>query len=98
MIIVMIVNWQIFISTFLMIFLAELGDKTQLAIFAFASKEKSSLSVFLGASFALVLTSLTAVLLGGVLGKVMPERVMKVAAGLIFIGFGLWSIMEAVKG
>ena len=92
------VNWQIFISTFLMIFLAELGDKTQLAIFAFASKEKSSLSVFLGASLALVLTSLTAVLLGGVLGKVIPGRVIKIIAGLLFVGFGLWSIIEAVKG
>ena len=54
----MTLNWQVLGSAFVMIFLAELGDKTQLSTFAFASQSKSPLSVFLGASLALVLSSL----------------------------------------
>ncbi|HTZ52428.1 MAG TPA: TMEM165/GDT1 family protein, partial [Spirochaetia bacterium] len=53
----MVVNWQVLGSAFFMIFLAELGDKTQISTFAFASESKSPLSVFLGAALALVCSS-----------------------------------------
>jgi len=93
----MAINFQILGSTFLMIFLAELGDKTQLSTFAFASEAKSPLSVFLGASLALVCTSFLGVVLGGVLGRLVPERIMKFAAALVFLGFGVWTLVEAVR-
>jgi putative Ca2+/H+ antiporter (TMEM165/GDT1 family) len=93
----MAINFQILGSTFLMIFLAELGDKTQLSTFAFASEAKSPLSVFLGASLALVCTSFLGVVLGGVLGRLVPERIMKFAAALVFLGFGVWTLLEAVR-
>jgi len=93
----MAVNFQILGSTFLMIFLAELGDKTQISTFAFASEAKSPLSVFLGASLALVCTSFLGVVLGGVLGRFVPERIMKFAAALVFLGFGVWTLVEAVR-
>ena len=93
----MAVNFQILGSTFLMIFLAELGDKTQISTFAFASEAKSPLSVFLGASLALVCTSFLGVVLGGVLGRFVPERIMKFAAALVFLGFGAWTLVEAVR-
>ena len=80
-----------------MIFLAELGDKTQISTFAFASEAKSPLSVFLGASLALVCTSFLGVVLGGVLGRFVPERIMKFAAALVFLGFGVWTLVEAVR-
>jgi Ca2+/H+ antiporter, TMEM165/GDT1 family len=94
----MAVNLQIFGSTFLMIFLAELGDKTQISTFAFASEARSPLSVFLGASLALVCTSFLGVVLGAVLGRFIPERIMKFAAALVFLGFGVWTLVEAVRG
>ncbi|HVO39611.1 MAG TPA: TMEM165/GDT1 family protein [Spirochaetia bacterium] len=94
----MTVNLQILGSTFLMIFLAELGDKTQISTFAFASESKSPLSVFLGASLALVLTSLLGVALGGLLGRFVPERIMKFLAAVVFLGFGAWTLVEAIKG
>ena len=94
----MAVNWQVLGSAFLMIFLAELGDKTQLSTFAFASQSKSPLSVFLGASLALVLSSLIGVALGGLVGRFVPERVMKFLAAAVFLGFGAWTLVEAVKG
>ena len=92
------INWQVIGSAFLMIFLAELGDKTQLSTFAFASQSKSPLSVFLGASLALVLSSLIGVALGGLIGRFVPERVMKVLAAVVFLGFGVWTLVEAIKG
>lgn len=92
------VNWQVLGSAFLMIFLAELGDKTQLSTFAFASQSKSPLSVFLGASLALVLSSLIGVALGGLIGRFVPERLMKALAALVFLGFGVWTLLEAIKG
>jgi putative Ca2+/H+ antiporter (TMEM165/GDT1 family) len=92
------INWQVIGSAFLMIFLAELGDKTQLSTFAFASQSKSPLSVFLGASLALVLSSLIGVALGGLIGRFVPERIMKVLAAVVFLGFGVWTLVEAIKG
>jgi putative Ca2+/H+ antiporter (TMEM165/GDT1 family) len=94
----MSINWQVIGSAFLMIFLAELGDKTQLSTFAFASQSKSPLSVFLGASLALVLSSLLGVALGGLIGRFVPERIMKVLAAAVFLGFGVWTLVEAIKG
>jgi len=94
----MTLNWQVLGSAFVMIFLAELGDKTQLSTFAFASQSKSPLSVFLGASLALVLSSLIGVLLGGLIGKFVPERVMKVLAAVVFLAFGVWTLVEAIRG
>jgi putative Ca2+/H+ antiporter (TMEM165/GDT1 family) len=93
----MALSWQIFTSTFVMIFLAELGDKTQLGTFAFASEARSPLSVFLGASLALVVTSFIAVVLGQVVGRLIPEKVVKLVAGLAFLGFGVWTVVEAVR-
>jgi putative Ca2+/H+ antiporter (TMEM165/GDT1 family) len=92
------INWQVLGSAFIMIFLAELGDKTQLSTFAFASQSRSPLSVFLGASLALVLSSLIGVALGGLIGRFVPERIMKVLAAVVFLGFGVWTLVEAIRG
>jgi putative Ca2+/H+ antiporter (TMEM165/GDT1 family) len=54
--------------------------------------------VFLGAALALVCTSFIGVVLGGVLGRFVPERVMKLVAALVFLGFGVWTLVEAIKG
>ncbi len=93
----MLLNIEVVGSVFLMIFLAELGDKTQLATFAFASESNSPLSVFLGAAFALVLTSLLGVVVGAAIGRFVPHRIMKFLAALVFLGFGVWTLVEAVR-
>ncbi len=92
------INLQVLGSAFLMIFLAELGDKTQISTFAFASESKSPLSVFLGAAFALVCSTFIGVVLGGVAGRFVPERIMKFAAALVFLGFGAWTLVQAIRG
>ena len=90
-------DWRLFLSTFTLIFFAELGDKTQLAAMASAAGGKSIWSVFAGASAALVFSTLLAVLVGGTLQKLVPVPVIKTIAGGLFLLFGgllLWSAMR----
>ena len=87
-------EWKTIVTTFGLVFLAELGDKTQLATLSFAAGGKSPLSVFLGASLALVLTSLLAVLLGGVLGAWVPRNWVRLGAGAFFIGAGVLILLN----
>jgi rubrerythrin len=82
-------NWKLYLSTFALIFLAELGDKTQLAAMARAAAgEGAKWTVFAGASSALVLSTLIAVLAGTALTRVVPEHYIKIAAGVLFVVFG----------
>jgi putative Ca2+/H+ antiporter (TMEM165/GDT1 family) len=86
---------KVLLMTFGMIFLAELGDKTQLATLTFAAESKSRLAVFIGSAGALVLTSLLAVLLGSGIARVVPTNYIKVAAGALFIFLGVWMIVSS---
>lgn len=81
-------DWKIFGTAFLTLFLAELGDKTQLAVITMTAKTDSKLAVFLGASLALVLVSLLGVLVGGVLSQYVPAEWLQriVAVAFIIIG------------
>lgn len=83
---------KVVFSTFGMIFLAELGDKTQLATLCFAAESKSRLAVFVGSAAALVGTSLLAVLVGAGLSRVLPTDYVKTGAGVLFVVLGLWMI------
>jgi putative Ca2+/H+ antiporter (TMEM165/GDT1 family) len=80
------------VTTFAMIFLAELGDKTQLATFAFATETKSRLAVFLGSAGALVLASLLAVIFGSAVSKMVPRDYIRIGAAALFILLGLWML------
>jgi putative Ca2+/H+ antiporter (TMEM165/GDT1 family) len=86
---------KVVLMTFGMIFLAELGDKTQLATFTFAAESKSRFAVFIGSAGALVLTSLLAVLLGSVIARVVPTNYIKVASGVLFVVLGVWMIVSS---
>jgi Ca2+/H+ antiporter, TMEM165/GDT1 family len=83
-----LVDWKLLASTFGLIFLAELGDKTQLAAFAASAGAKSPWSVFAGAAFALVLSTLLAVLLGDTVQRFVPQSYLKMGAGILFLVFG----------
>ena len=82
-------EWKLLLSTFIAVFAAELGDKTQLATFALASGGRSKLAVFLGASLALIATSAIAVLLGEAVGRAVPEVWIRRGAGGLFIALGV---------
>jgi len=78
------------------VFLAELGDKTQLATFLFASRTPSDLfSVFVAASLALVAASAIAVAAGGLVSQYVDQKYLSYAAGLGFVLVGLWTIWRA---
>lgn len=77
------------ITTFATVFLAELGDKTQLATMLLVAQGKSPLAVFLGSASALVVSSLVGVLAGGVVAKYIPEIWVRIAAGSGFIILGV---------
>jgi putative Ca2+/H+ antiporter (TMEM165/GDT1 family) len=83
------VDWKLFTSTFVAIFLAEMGDKTQLATLSAASGGASRWVVFGGAALALVATSAIAVLVGEGVSRVIPPVWTKRAAGVLFIVLGV---------
>jgi Ca2+/H+ antiporter, TMEM165/GDT1 family len=75
-------------STFLAIFLAEMGDKTQLATLSMAAGAKSRWPVFFGAASGLVLTSALAVLGGEIVSRYIPAHWMRRGAGVVFLILG----------
>jgi putative Ca2+/H+ antiporter (TMEM165/GDT1 family) len=75
--------WGYFLSTFITIFLAELGDKTQLATLLMSAQSQNPWTVFAGAATALIATSLVGVLLGQWLGKVLSPRILERVTGII---------------
>jgi putative Ca2+/H+ antiporter (TMEM165/GDT1 family) len=82
-------NMKVFWLTFVTLFLAELGDKTQLSVILLTSKTKSPVWVFAGAATALILVTLLAVIFGDVLMRYVPERILKKIAALAFILIGV---------
>jgi len=85
-------DWAAFSSTFVLIFLAELGDKTQLASISLASKSSSPWMVFLGASLALSTVTAMGVLFGQGISRLVPERILRLlsAAAFIILGVLIW--------
>lgn len=81
-------DWQVFWVTFGTIFLAEMGDKTQLAALSLTADKGTPLSVLAGACLALCLATLLGVLVGGVAAQYVPQSVIKRAAGLAFVIIG----------
>ena len=83
-------------TVFSTVFLAELGDKTQLATILFASKEGVSLStVFFGASLALIATTAIGVAAGSVVANFVDPKYLSYAAGVGFIGIGAFTLWQA---
>ncbi len=87
---------SLFSTVFVAVFIAELGDKTQLATLLFASdKDVNRLVVFAGASLALVAASGIGVLVGGFVSEYLGARQLHYIAGIGFIGIGLWTLFSA---
>jgi putative Ca2+/H+ antiporter (TMEM165/GDT1 family) len=89
-------DWKVFLTVFGTVFLAELGDKTQLATVLFASRNTASLwTIFIAASVALVLTSAIGVAAGAIVSQHVNPRYLSYAAGVGFIAIGAWTIYQA---
>jgi putative Ca2+/H+ antiporter (TMEM165/GDT1 family) len=87
---------RILTTVFTSVFIAELGDKTQLATMLFAAdKDSSKLTVFVGAALALVLTSAIGVAAGSIVSQYVSEKALQYVAGVGFVGIGLWTLVKA---
>ncbi len=84
---------------FFSVFLAELGDKTQITTLLFATNSKvSPISVFLASAGALVLSSFIAVLAGTLAKTYLQQIPLKLISGICFILIGVWTIYNYYKG
>lgn len=87
---------KILLAVFTTVFIAELGDKTQLATLLFAAdKDVSKLTVFIGASMALIVASGIGVLAGGYISQFVSEKYLNYLAGAGFISIGIWTLLKA---
>ncbi len=85
-------RWILIFST---VFVAEMGDKTQLATLLMSAQSPSPWGIFLGSAGALVVASLLSVLLGEGLAQVIPGDLLQLIAGISFVGIGLYVVWDA---
>jgi putative Ca2+/H+ antiporter (TMEM165/GDT1 family) len=86
--------WKTFIATFVLVFLAELGDKTQLSTMLLAAHNESYFSVFLGASLALILNVVLGIYFGSMISKHLSIYYIHLGCGIAFIIIGILLIMQ----
>jgi len=89
-------DWRLFFTTLWLIFLAELGDKTQLTTIAMSAQAEKPWSVFWGAAIALTLTSLLGMLVGHFIADLVPARLVHMGAGVLFVILGVLLILGRV--
>lgn len=89
-------NWKLLLIAFSTLLLAELGDKTQLAVFSLAAESQAPLTIFVGASLALVLVTFVGAFFGGLVTKFIPLKIISLLAALLFIGIGLNLLWRAL--
>ena len=90
--------WAVVLQTFVLVFLAELGDKTQMAVLLQAGQSRQWIAVTLGAMLAFMLATLMAAVIGQLLGKSLPEKPLRLIAGALFIVLGAWVIWTTLSG
>ena len=89
--------WTTFFSTFITIFLAEMGDKTQLATLLLSAQSGSPWVVFIGSGAALIATSLVGVLLGRYLAKILSPETLDIAAGMLLMIISILLLGDVVE-
>jgi len=89
-------DWRTFFTAFGALFLAEMGDKTQLAVFSLVTQSRAPLAVFLGATAALASVTLIGVFLGGAETNLVPPRYLRLGAGFLFLAIGIYTVWEGL--
>jgi len=87
-------DWRVMLSTLGVIFLAEMGDKTQLAAMTMAAQSEKPWAVFIGASLALVAVSAIGVVIGSAIGNYVPIVWVKRVAAVSFIVIGVLILLD----
>lgn len=89
--------WTVFSSTFITIFLAEMGDKTQLVTLLMSAESQSPWIVFLGAAMALISTSLLGVIVGYWLSKKLSPKTLDLAVAILLLFITGWLISDVLS-
>ena len=89
--------WTVFSSTFITIFLAEMGDKTQLVTLLMSAESQSPWVVFLGAAMALISTSLLGVIVGYWLSKKLSPKTLDLAVAILLLFITGWLISDVIR-
>ena len=87
-------DWRVFLTTFGVIFLAEMGDKTQLAAMTMSAQSRKPWAVFVGSALALTAVSAIGVVVGSVVGNYIPLLWIKRAAAVAFIVIGVLILLD----
>ena len=85
------------ITTFITVFLAEMGDKTQLTTITLSSTTNKPLAVFIGSSIALILATLLGALAGGSIARLIPDFFLKLLAAIVFLYIGGTLLKQSSK-
>ena len=85
-------------TTFFAVFLAEMGDKTQLTTITLSSTTNKPLAVFIGSSVALVLATLLGALAGGSISNLIPAFLLKLLSGIVFLFIGVNLLTQSKQG
>ena len=84
-------------TTFFTVFLAEMGDKTQLTTITLSSTTNKPLAVFIGSSIALILATLLGALAGGSISDLIPAFLLKLLSGIVFLFIGINLLSKSQK-
>tara|TARA_Y100001968_G_scaffold328578_1_gene376035 strand:+ start:4869 stop:5162 length:294 start_codon:yes stop_codon:yes gene_type:complete len=84
-------------STFLTVFLAEMGDKTQLTTITLSSTTNKPIAVFIGSSIALIMATLLGALAGGSIANLIPDFLLKLLSGIVFLIIGINLLAQSKK-
>ena len=87
----------LFITTFFTVFLAEMGDKTQVTTITLSSTTNKPLAVFIGSSIALILATLLGALAGGSIANLIPAFLLKLLSGTVFLIIGINLLAQSKK-
>ena len=87
----------LFFTTFVTIFLAEMGDKTQLTTITLSSSTNKPVAVFIGSSLALILATLLGALAGGSIANLIPDFILKLLSGIVFLILGINILLQRDK-
>ena len=91
-------RWGVFGVTVIAFFLAEMGDKTQVATIVLAAKYPSLLQVVLGTTLGMLLANVPVVLIGKAASARIPFKAVRIAAAVLFAGLGLYALLAADVG
>ena len=84
-------------TTFITVFLAEMGDKTQLTAITLSSTTNKPLAVFIGSSLALILATLLGALAGGSIANLIPSFILRLLSGIVFLIIGINLLSQSKK-